>query len=257
MTEQMDLTFYDGDRVARAAVSGWPVGTCAAAVAVRHERGRRLGAALGALEERDHATSGSAAGFSLRHHTLSDFRVEHGRQADTLLTGMLATLMASKPVTLQSGGAGWDAGACERRSASFRRASTLRERCLVAGSSKWRRCAASWNSDLCGVESTRQKAARERAARQRQEVAVERAIAELPLMQAAHERTQRQRARWRASRKGKAADEDAKKSEREREREREPESQHHRPRGARDEGGRRRLPSCVTICSLRPTRTRV
>ena len=221
-TEQMDLTpFYDaiasrGQLPGRPALDPrvllalWLYGTSEGVGSARH---------LARLCERDHAYQWICGGLKPSYHTLSDFRVEHGDKLDTLLTGMLATLMASKLVTLQRVAQDGTRVRASAGASSFRRASTLRERCLVEAQEQVATLRRELEQDPA-ASSTRQKAARERAARQRQE-AVERAIAELPLMQAAHERTQRKRARE-ASRKGKAADEDAKKSEREREREREP-----------------------------------
>ena len=155
----------------------WLYGTSEGVGSARH---------LARLCERDHAYQWICGGLKPSYHTLSDFRVEHGDKLDTLLTGMLATLMASKLVTLQRVAQDGTRVRASAGASSFRRASTLRERCLVEAQEQVATLRRELEQDPA-ASSTRQKAARERAARQRQEAVHERAIAGLPLLQAAHE----------------------------------------------------------------------
>jgi transposase len=163
---------------------------------------------LARLCERDHAYMWICGGLKPNYHALSDLRAQHGDKLDALLSQMLATLMAAKLLTLHRVAQDGTRVRAHAGAASFRRASTLQERCLAQAQEQVAALRRELDEEPA-ASSVREKAARERAARERQ-AAVERAIAELPRVQAAHERTQRKRARE-ARRKG--IDPDDKKSE--------------------------------------------
>ena len=55
-------------------------------------------------------------GVPINYHMLADFRVAHQIGLDDLLTQIVASLMAAGAVTLEKGGARWDAGTRQRRS---------------------------------------------------------------------------------------------------------------------------------------------
>lgn len=124
-------------------------------------------------------------GVPINYHMLSDFRVAHQAALDDLLTQIVASLMAAGAVTLE--GVAQD-GIRVRASAgasSFRRNEPL-ERCLEVARARVRQLAREREEPDPGV-NRRQLAARQRAAREREE-RVERALAYLPEAQAAKER---------------------------------------------------------------------
>lgn len=121
-------------------------------------------------------------GVPVNYHLLADFRVQHGAALDDLMSQVLATMMAEGLVTLKRVSQdGMRVRACAGAS-SFRRERKLRE-CLAVAQAQVQALASEVSSADRPV-SQRQQAARERAARER-EARVQRALQELPKVQAA------------------------------------------------------------------------
>lgn len=163
---------------------------------------------LARLCERDHAYMWICGGLKPNYHDLSDFRALHGDKLDTLLTQLLASLMAAGILKLKRVAQDGTRVRANAGAASFRRASTLRERCVVQAKEQVESLRRELEEEP-SASNEREKAARERAARERV-AAAERALKELPKVAGAHERTRRAR-ESRARRKGGKQDE--KKSE--------------------------------------------
>lgn len=115
----------------------------------------------------------------INHHTLSDFRVEHGKELDELFTQVLGVLSAEDLVTLKrvtQDGTKIKACASKKR---FRREATLREHLAFA-----RAQVEAMSDPRLDHENARRAQARIRAIRERGE-RLEKAIAEIPKVRAA------------------------------------------------------------------------
>jgi transposase len=148
--------------------------------------------ALDRLCEQHQVYQWICGGVSVNYHTLADFRVGHGEYLDQLLTGSVASLMHQGLVTLarvaQDGmrvRAGAGAG-------SFRRRSTLEE-CRKEAAVQVEALRREVQDDPAAT-NRRQQAARARAARERVE-RIERALAELPAVEAAKKPDDKAKAR--------------------------------------------------------------
>jgi transposase len=122
-------------------------------------------------------------GVSLNHHTLGDFRVDHGTALDELLTQVIASLVEKKLVSVSRiSQDGTRVRACAGAS-SFRR----KERLHLLLKQAWAHVAELKelldDPEKSAGLAAKKKAAMERAARQRQE-RVEQAIAQLPELEA-------------------------------------------------------------------------
>ena len=118
-------------------------------------------------------------GVSVNHHTLADFRVDHGAGVDELMTQVLAVMIKANLVTLYRVAQDGTKVRANAGASSFRREKTLQE-CLKEAQAQvdhLKQMAESPPSE--GRPSKRQSAARERAARER-EARVTAALAELP-----------------------------------------------------------------------------
>ncbi len=113
----------------------------------------------------------------VNYHTLSDFRTAHTEALDGLLTDSVAALMAGGAVTLKRVAQNGMRVRSVAGAASFRRGESL-ERCLEAVHTQVQTLKAQREEDP-GAVTRRQQAARERAARKRQE-RVEKALERLP-----------------------------------------------------------------------------
>jgi transposase len=116
-------------------------------------------------------------GVRVNHHTLSDFRVDHGEALDALLTANLAGLMAAgvvKPQRVAQDGVRVRASA---GAASFRRQEKL-ERYLEEAQAQVQALKAELHADPAAA-TRREQAARERAAREREQ-RVKAALERLP-----------------------------------------------------------------------------
>ncbi len=106
-------------------------------------------------------------GVSINHHTLSDFRSQSGAVLDELLTDSVAMLRAKKLVTLNRVAHDGVRVRASAGSGSFHREETL-ERCLDEAQAQVEALRRELNDDP-GAGKRRHKAARERAAREREE----------------------------------------------------------------------------------------
>jgi transposase len=118
-------------------------------------------------------------GVAVNYHTLADFRSAHGEAFDGLLTDSVAVLLAEGVVSLKRVAQDGIRVRASAGAASFRRGATLEE-CLEQAREQVERLKGQ-DDDVPAAVSRRQQAARERAARERQE-RVERALKRLPEM---------------------------------------------------------------------------
>jgi len=116
-------------------------------------------------------------GVSVNYHTLSDFRSALGEVLDALLTDSVAVLMAEGVVRLKQVAQDGARVRASAGAASFRRGATLTQ-CLEAARTQVERLKEQLDADPA-APTRRQQAARERAARERQE-RLERALGRLP-----------------------------------------------------------------------------
>ena len=126
-------------------------------------------------------------GVPINYHMLSDFRVAHREALDELLTQIVASLTAAGAVTLERVAQDGMRVRASAGAGSFRREETLKKH-LEAARAQVERLAKEREHPDPGV-SRRERAARERGARERME-RVERALDYLPQAQAAKERQQ-------------------------------------------------------------------
>jgi len=119
-------------------------------------------------------------GVSVNHHTLGDFRVGHQEALDSLMTQVLAVMMQQGLVELERVAQDGTKVRASAGAASFRRQESL-EKCLEEARAQVEH--AKQQKDGTDLElNARQKAAQERAARERKEK-VEAALAQLPDVQ--------------------------------------------------------------------------
>lgn len=118
---------------------------------------------------------------SVNYHTLADFRTQHVQFLDELLTSSVAVLMQQQLVTLHRVAQDGMKVRASAGAASFRRGPTL-EQCLAEARQQVETLKAELQTDPAAT-TRRQQAARERAARERAE-RVERAVQQLPRVQA-------------------------------------------------------------------------
>ncbi len=195
VVEGLDLSAFYGAIAARGSAPGrpaidpkilltlWIYATSEGVGSARH---------LSRLCERDDAYRWICGGVTPNHHTLSDFRVEHGEKLDRLLTQLVASLMNARVLSLKRVAQDGTRVRASAGAGSFRRASTL-EQCLEKAQAQVRALRSELEADP-HASTERERAARERAARER-EAAVARALAELPKVQKVHERNQRRAGR--------------------------------------------------------------
>jgi len=135
--------------------------------------------ALARLTQEHDAYRWICGGVAVNYHTLSDFRSAHGEALDALLTDSVAALLSVGAVTLKRVAQDGTRVRASAGAASFRRGATL-EVCLEEARTQVERLKGQIEDDP-GAPTRRQQAARERAARERQE-RLERALARLPEM---------------------------------------------------------------------------
>jgi len=139
------------------------------------------------LCERHDAYRWICGGVSVNHHTLSDFRVDHGAALDELMTQVLAVLMQADLIGLDRVAQDGMKTRASAGAASFRREKSLQE-CLQEAREQIE--AVKREAEQPDVQrSARQQAAAARAAREREE-RVAAALAELPKARAAKETEQ-------------------------------------------------------------------
>lgn len=124
-------------------------------------------------------------GVSVNHHTLADFRVDHGARLEQLLVQSVASLLARGEVTLQRVAHDGVRVRASAGAASYRGDGGLRKALAEAGT-QVRRLRAELDDDPAAT-SRRQEAARERAAREREQ-RVRAALELLPELEAVKRR---------------------------------------------------------------------
>lgn len=139
------------------------------------------GRQLERLCERDDAYRWICGGVQVNYHTLTDFRVDHGRALDDLLTQLLGALMHEGLVKLQRVAQDGMRVRASAGAASFHRIRSLRK-CIAAAKEQVKRAKAMLDKDD-PTRSDKARVARERAARQRED-RVTKALAELKKLQA-------------------------------------------------------------------------
>lgn len=125
------------------------------------------GRAIDRLCERDDAYRWICGGVPTNYHTICDFRVDHAELLDQMLTDGVAALMAEGLVTLERIAQDGVRVRASAGAASFRREPTLQE-CLEQAKEQVEALRGELNDDPA-ASSRRVQAARERAARERQE----------------------------------------------------------------------------------------
>jgi transposase len=121
--------------------------------------------ALERLCEEHHAYRWLCGGVGVNHHTLSDFRVHHGRALDGLLTQSAGALMAEGLVKLRRVAQDGVRVRASASAPSFRRSSTLAE-CVKDARTQLDRLKRELDADPAAT-NRRQEAARRRAAQER------------------------------------------------------------------------------------------
>jgi transposase len=117
--------------------------------------------------ENQHSYQWICGGVSVNHHTLSDFRVDHGDYLDNLLTGSVATLMHQDLVKMERVAQDGVRVRASAGAASFRRRPTL-EQLHAEAANQVQSLRKELEQDPSAT-SRRQKAAQERASRERSE----------------------------------------------------------------------------------------
>jgi transposase len=185
--EEMDLdAFYDAVK-SRGSEPGRPATDPAMQVALwlfATSEGVGGGRQLERLCDRDDAYRWICGGVQVNYHTLSDFRVGHGKALDELLTQALGVLMHEGLVQLKRVAQDGVRVRASAGAASFRSQKGLRK-CLKAARDQVRQTKAMLDKDD-STRSDRVRSAQERAARERVQ-RVERAMAELKKLQATKE----------------------------------------------------------------------
>ena len=141
---------------------------------------------LGRLCERDVAYMWICGGVGVNYHRLADFRSDHADVLDELLTDTIATLMHQGLVTLETIAQDGMRVRARAGSDSFRSRKTL-EKCRAEAAEQVQRLKEESDAESPGdpdASNRRRRAARERAARERQEC-VEKALSELEQLEAA------------------------------------------------------------------------
>lgn len=172
--DQLDLSaFYEGI-AARGSDPGRPATDPAMLVALwlfATSEGVGSGRQLARLCERDDAYRWICGGVAVNQHTLSDFRVQHGKQLDELLTQLLGVLMHKGLLQLKRVAQDGIRVRAHAGAASFRRKRALRK-CLAEARGQVKRVRALLDQDDV-TRTDRQRAAQERAARERQQLVKE------------------------------------------------------------------------------------
>jgi transposase len=180
VVEQLDLSAFYAAIRARGSVPGRPAIDPKLLVALWiYATSQGVGSArhLERLCGSDDAYRWLCGGVSVNHHTLSDFRVEHGEAVDELMSQVLAVLMKGKLIRLERIAHDGMRLRAAAGAASFRREKTLHElleQARIQVTTLKREIA-----EEPAEHTARHRAAQERAARERQR-AVQKALAELP-----------------------------------------------------------------------------
>src|SRR3989449_5365599 len=180
VVEQLDLSRFYAAIHARGSEPGRPAIDPKLLIAVwLYGTSEGVGSAreLARLCEQHDAYRWLCGGVRVNHHTLSDFRVEHGAALDELLTQVLGVLLHQRLVKLERVTQDGMRVRASAGAASFRREATLR-RCVEAAREQVAAVKEAGERPA-DPRTARQQAAAARAARER-EKRVTRALAELP-----------------------------------------------------------------------------
>jgi transposase len=186
--EQLDLTAYYDAIAAREGVAGRPAIDPKILLTLwLYAISEGVGSArhVARLCTRDDVYRWICGGVEPNHHTLSDFRVGHGAKLDALLTEVLAALMSVGVLRLTRVAQDGLRLRAQAGTGSFRRGSKLAGY-VVAAEAQVAALRAELAADP-GAATARERAARERAARERA-TRLQRALAELPKVQAVRAR---------------------------------------------------------------------
>jgi len=180
LVERLDLSpFYD-EIQARGESAGRPATDPAVLLALwlfANSEGVGSARLLERLCDRDAPYRWICGGVPVNYHTLSDFRVKHGKKLDRLMTQVLAVLMKEGVIQLKRVAQDGMKVRASAGAASFRRRQSL-ERCRKEAEEQVRKLRREIAEDP-SASSKRVTAAKERAAKARLD-AVEAALAELP-----------------------------------------------------------------------------
>ena len=180
LVERLDLSAYYDEIEARGSTAGRPATDPAVLLALwlfANSEGVGSARLLEKLCERDAPYRWICGGVPVNYHTLSDFRVKHGKKLDRLLTQVLAALMKEGVVRLKRVAQDGMKVRASAGAASFRRRQSL-ERCRKEAEEQVRKLRREILEDP-SASSKRVAAAKERAAQARLD-AVEAALAEIP-----------------------------------------------------------------------------
>ncbi|HVN40201.1 MAG TPA: IS1182 family transposase [Myxococcota bacterium] len=191
--ERLDLSAFYAEIVARGSAPGRSATDPKLLLALwMYATSEGVGSArqLDRLCKRDDAYRWICGGVEPGYHTLSDFRVEHGEKLDELLTQVLATLTHKRLLTLKRVAQDGVRVRASAGAASFRRGHTL-DKHLAEAREQVRVLKQELEADPA-ASSEREKAARERAASEREQKLAE-ALAELPKIREMRARGRRQK----------------------------------------------------------------
>jgi transposase len=192
---RLDLTAFYDEIAARGSAPGRPATDPRLLLALwMFATSEAVGSArqLERLCTRDDAYRWLCGGVEPGYRTLSEFRVEHGEKLDELLTQVLATLTHKRLLTLKRVAQDGMRVRASAGAASFRRGHTIAKH-LAEARAQVQALRNELETDP-GASNEREKAARERAAQEREQRLTE-ALAELPKMREARERAKHKKGR--------------------------------------------------------------
>jgi transposase len=184
LVERLDLSEFYEEIAARGTTAGRPATDPAVLLALwlfANSEGVGSARLLERLCDRDAPYRWICGGVPVNHHTLADFRVEHGKKLDRLMTQVLAALMKEGVVQLKRVAQDGMKVRASAGAASFRRRQSL-ERCRKEAEEQVRKL---WReiAEDPSASSKRVTAAKERAVEARLS-AVEAALAEIDAVEA-------------------------------------------------------------------------
>jgi transposase len=205
--ERLDLSAFYGEIVARGSTPGRPALDPKVLLALwlfATSEGVGSAAHLARLCERDMAYRWICGGLTPNHHTLSDFRTQHGDKVDALLTQVLASLMSTGLVTLKRVAQDGMRVRAHAGASSFKRRARV-EACVENARAQIDALKAELASDTSASVS-REKAAKQRVAAQ-QAKRLTAALAQFENVEKTYARTRSQRER-NAAKRGKKLQDD-------------------------------------------------
>jgi transposase len=183
MVERLDLAAFYEEIASRGSDPGRPATDPMILLALwLYATAEGVGSAreLERLCRTDAAYQWICGGVRINHHTLSDFRVDHGEKLDDLMSQALGAMMAQGLVTLRRVAHDGMRVRASAGAASFRRRLTL-EQCVEQARQELDKLKKEL-ADHPGAHSVRERAAKQRAAEER-EAAVRRALDEMALIE--------------------------------------------------------------------------